>query len=332
MAEQSGATSLFGFTGEPQGGLNDLVYLRARYYNPALGRFLTQDSLIPDVTNGQALNPYAYVYNDPINLVDPSGNIPSGRLSTGAAEGVRSFAEVGLRALNWWYDQPDNCECLQVNSFAAFVNRKLTKIPVGEQEIPVTPGYVGGVVAQAYWAYKSTPAEYIGTKVVEKYFFQSKLGWSWIKLRPTLNVERGWKVTNVSRGSYYFRPSGQFRTGLRTKVTYSMQVRPRYNKWNGFTGSAAIAGLIDGVMQAVSDSANLCLSRHQRYMRSFAATMFGFGAGAAAALTFTALIPFSLPVAIVGGFVAGSVASTGFGFAKEKMFLSNSKHFGRPLP
>jgi hypothetical protein len=42
-AEQSGATSLFGFTGEPQGDLNDLVYLRARYYNPALGRFLTQD-------------------------------------------------------------------------------------------------------------------------------------------------------------------------------------------------------------------------------------------------------------------------------------------------
>jgi uncharacterized protein RhaS with RHS repeats len=42
-AEQSGATSLFGFTGEPQEGLSDLVYLRARYYNPALGRFLTQD-------------------------------------------------------------------------------------------------------------------------------------------------------------------------------------------------------------------------------------------------------------------------------------------------
>lgn len=67
--------------------------------------------LTPDVTNGQALNPYAYVYNDPINWVDPSGNIPGGRLSAGATEGVRWAAEKGLGALDWWYGQPDSCEC-----------------------------------------------------------------------------------------------------------------------------------------------------------------------------------------------------------------------------
>ncbi|NJO82084.1 MAG: hypothetical protein HC828_04305 [Blastochloris sp.] len=40
---------------------------------PGAGRFLTPDAIVPDVLNGQAWNAYAYVYNDPINLVDPSG-------------------------------------------------------------------------------------------------------------------------------------------------------------------------------------------------------------------------------------------------------------------
>jgi RHS repeat-associated protein len=43
------------------------IYLRARYYNPVLGRFRTEDP----IRNG--LNLYAYCFNDPINYIDPSG-------------------------------------------------------------------------------------------------------------------------------------------------------------------------------------------------------------------------------------------------------------------
>ena len=43
------------------------VYLRARYYNPKLGRFKTQDP----IRNG--LNWYTYCGNDPICFIDPSG-------------------------------------------------------------------------------------------------------------------------------------------------------------------------------------------------------------------------------------------------------------------
>jgi len=32
------------FTAEYTGGYNDLVYLRARYYAPAIGRFITKDT------------------------------------------------------------------------------------------------------------------------------------------------------------------------------------------------------------------------------------------------------------------------------------------------
>jgi RHS repeat-associated protein len=53
------------FAGEQRDSSN-LYYLRSRYYDPDLGRFLTRD-LIP---HG---NRYAYVVNNPVNLVDPYG-------------------------------------------------------------------------------------------------------------------------------------------------------------------------------------------------------------------------------------------------------------------
>jgi RHS repeat-associated protein len=50
-----------------------LYYLRARYYDPRLGRFLSVDPLWADWTDPLALNRYAYVRNAPTRYVDPSG-------------------------------------------------------------------------------------------------------------------------------------------------------------------------------------------------------------------------------------------------------------------
>jgi RHS repeat-associated protein len=49
---------------------NGLYYLRARYYSPALHRFISQDPL---GFAGSGVNFYSYVFDDPINLKDPSG-------------------------------------------------------------------------------------------------------------------------------------------------------------------------------------------------------------------------------------------------------------------
>src|SRR5437868_4100057 len=49
----------------------DLYYYGARYYDPAIGRFMSTDSILPNAYDPQQLNRYAYVRNNPMRLVDP---------------------------------------------------------------------------------------------------------------------------------------------------------------------------------------------------------------------------------------------------------------------
>ena len=52
-----------------------LYYNGARYYDPIIGRFISPDTVVPNVMNPQAFNRYSYVYNNPLRYVDPSGLI-----------------------------------------------------------------------------------------------------------------------------------------------------------------------------------------------------------------------------------------------------------------
>ncbi len=56
--------------------LNGLYYMRARYYNPDIRRFVNQDILLGDISKPQSLNRYVYVNGQPVNSIDPFGYIP----------------------------------------------------------------------------------------------------------------------------------------------------------------------------------------------------------------------------------------------------------------
>ena len=53
-----------------------LYYLRARYYNPATGRFLSRDPIDHSITDPNQLHKYLYANGDPVNAIDPSGQGP----------------------------------------------------------------------------------------------------------------------------------------------------------------------------------------------------------------------------------------------------------------
>jgi RHS repeat-associated protein len=101
----------YGFAGKETDGDTGLMYFGSRYYDPALGRFITADSAAIGSEGYRAgqLNRYAFTQNDPINMADPSGNlafltmvliafIVSATVST-AAELIT--AKVQNRAVNW---------------------------------------------------------------------------------------------------------------------------------------------------------------------------------------------------------------------------------------
>jgi RHS repeat-associated protein len=94
----AGMTTL-GWAGERVGTADGLVWLRARHYAPALGRFVQRDTVAGDPTNGQALNRYAGLQNNPVNLSDPSGNMPCrpGQLCPGNLKALE-YSSTGQRA------------------------------------------------------------------------------------------------------------------------------------------------------------------------------------------------------------------------------------------
>ena len=49
--------------------------MKARIYDPKLGRFLSADRLIQDPYSTQSLNRYSYVFNNPLNATDPTGEV-----------------------------------------------------------------------------------------------------------------------------------------------------------------------------------------------------------------------------------------------------------------
>ncbi|MEL7315828.1 MAG: RHS repeat-associated core domain-containing protein, partial [Cyanobacteria bacterium J06559_3] len=64
------------FTGEQFDPELGNYYLRARYYNPATGRFVSRDPFEGILRRPLSLNDYPYAEGNPVNAIDPTGEVP----------------------------------------------------------------------------------------------------------------------------------------------------------------------------------------------------------------------------------------------------------------
>ena len=64
------------YTGQKEVVSIGLYYYGARYYDPSIGRFITEDTYPGELANPQSQNLYLYVVNNPLRYIDPTGNVP----------------------------------------------------------------------------------------------------------------------------------------------------------------------------------------------------------------------------------------------------------------
>lgn len=101
--EISTVGNVLGFHGRTHDPETDLVYVRNRYLDPRMGRFLTTDPMGYE----DSVSLYQFALNDPVNLSDPTGEYAT--LIGGAVGGLAGAGYAGYRSLalgedfNWSY-------------------------------------------------------------------------------------------------------------------------------------------------------------------------------------------------------------------------------------
>ena len=68
-----GTKNKYKFTGEALDPIDGLLFLRARYYDPSVGRFISRDPLLGLIELPSSRNRYQYTLSNPVTLEDPSG-------------------------------------------------------------------------------------------------------------------------------------------------------------------------------------------------------------------------------------------------------------------
>jgi RHS repeat-associated protein len=123
-APASASTGLFNpflFQGQQYDPASGDYYLRARYYDPTVGRFLSPDPFAGLDVDPLSLHRYLYAKADPVNNVDPSGNDTIGEVSLTTTQGI--------------YLQENNAST-QVGAYSRVVGQITGRVPV----YPPLPG------------------------------------------------------------------------------------------------------------------------------------------------------------------------------------------------
>ncbi len=112
----------FGYAGESWDGDVQLQWLRARWYQPATGRFLSRDPWSGDDTQPLSYNPWLYGSANPLTYRDPSGRIAEEEATRAdqiidalaATYNVRIPKDYSGRCAVWQTDTaiPGRCTCM----------------------------------------------------------------------------------------------------------------------------------------------------------------------------------------------------------------------------
>jgi RHS repeat-associated protein len=108
------------YTGQRQEAEIGLYYYVARWYDPAIGRFIQADSIVPVETQGLlAWDRYAYVNNNPIQYTDPTGHsvVLTLLALAGAGAAIGAAVQAGYQVYEQWDSNQSLIENVQSANF-----------------------------------------------------------------------------------------------------------------------------------------------------------------------------------------------------------------------
>ena len=156
----------WGYTGQKEAIGTGLVYLHARYYASWPGRFVSADTVVPEPGNPQALNRFAYVRNNPIRRIDPSGHVDCSKL--GVQEDVRACGAAKARPFEsgrflysqryGWFDQAHFPAGNQVGTIRDVLNA----IDSGGDVVKIEGGIRGGFFYRRSYSISGAAEDPIG--------------------------------------------------------------------------------------------------------------------------------------------------------------------------
>jgi RHS repeat-associated protein len=105
------------FTGQRSETGLGLYQMGARFYDAALGRWISADTLVPEPGNPQSYNRYSYTRNNPVKFRDPSGHLAEGEYDEGDLDLTLELLILDEEDL-YWYLHNTNSE-FEILAFAA---------------------------------------------------------------------------------------------------------------------------------------------------------------------------------------------------------------------
>ena len=156
--ERTGITFLYNGRYGVMTDTNGLYYMRARYYNTDIKRFINRDIIDGSIANSPSLNKYSYVQGNPVTQTDPFGLSPYGN-----GQGTE-WSEIGHTILDiagfFW----DGADLLNAAWYLAEGNMQMA-IACGIAAIPIAGSLLGGATKAVMGVEKAAKAVKLINKV-----------------------------------------------------------------------------------------------------------------------------------------------------------------------